>query len=49
MTTSLNQSKVFIVGPNKGQENIKSSRQIAMVANVDVGQIHLVGVGNVGT
>ena len=37
MTTSVNQSKVFITGPNKGQGNINPLRQVAMVANVDVG------------
>ena len=37
MITSVNQSKVSIVGPSKGQGNIKPLRQIAMVVNVDVG------------
>ena len=37
MTASVNQSKVSIAGPSKGQRNIKTLRQVAMVANVDVG------------
>ena len=38
MTTSVNQSKVSITGPSKGQGNIKPLRQVAIVANVDVGE-----------
>ena len=36
MTALINQSKVSIAGPSKGQGNIKPLRQVAMVANMDV-------------